>query len=317
MIKSLKENNVVIIKKDNIPSNILDEMKEYIENSSFLYISTFSLPDSEKDPIFNKIVTYSKSIDVQLVSNIPNGKKDDYSLKLNPLKYCLRGFKAYFNQKNHSKMVITENAVYIGSQNLVYNKSNELGVILTDKEDIQECINYFKDLKLGSVEHNTIESMDLRLSIQPIKDSILKSYNIIDENRGDEYTSELLDTKEIIMNLNIISSKLTELQEKINLYKYTSDNLLNKVLPNLTNEFTREDFNERILNVDNIDELTEIYQTENIENHTNLISDEMEMFKEIQTKVSNDSFDEIHFPIQKAWDAFFEVKKLCNLLEKY
>lgn len=132
-------------------------------------VVTFNISKNEKyDDLIKSLHTLQDDVDVQLITNIPshfdvyyNSQAGEsmrknckyncefYLRKLDPEKFESKAM-SFFNFNNHTKIVGTENIVYIGSANFSNESKNNIdsGVIIEDKEYIQKLYNEFlKKLK--------------------------------------------------------------------------------------------------------------------------------------------------------------------------
>lgn len=127
-------------------------------------ILTYNISGNKKaDALLDSL--RNTNADVQLITNIPsyaetyfnnqagenrrNAARKNinvYISKLNPEKISKR-FTPYFNVHNHSKIIGTENIVYIGSANYSNESSDniETGVIIDDKTFISDLYSEFFD----------------------------------------------------------------------------------------------------------------------------------------------------------------------------
>lgn len=241
---------------------VIDDFK----NSETIRIVTFNISQNKKeDKLFKVLMELDETIDIQIVSNIParlewykvseygnhlrrraSSNIDTYLNKLNP-----EDFNApiipFFNFNNHSKIIGTENIVYIGSANFSNESANnyETGVIVRDKEFIKELYkSFFDNLKDKSVPYFTDEFNKLRLSILSISTRLINHYNYFIDTLF--LYNERLETYVFIDDETIFSQD--------DLYKLIYDLYELKEIESLIDQidYDKYDLEESIHNISNI-----------------------------------------------------------------
>lgn len=184
-------------------------------NSKIIKIVTFNISkNNNDDKLFNLLLELEDSVDVQIITNTPSKLEwyatsktgeylrrtasttiDTYLKKLNPTDFDA-SITPFFNFNNHSKIIGTENIVYIGSANFSNEsaKNYETGIIIEDKDFIKKLYeSFFDNLKSKSIPYFTDEFNQLRLFILSILTRLINHYNylvdtmfIFDDHR-DEY----------------------------------------------------------------------------------------------------------------------------------
>ena len=162
---SISSSYTVFGKDEFIYQPVLDDF----QNAKFIGIMTFnispradsSLLDSLKNACLN-------GTDTTIITNIPQRYlsyyKQEYAIaakdkielylrQLNPKNYGMR-LSPYFAFKNHAKIIMTENIVYLGSSNFSdeSSKNFECGTISSDKE----LIRYLKDSLFPNVQRKAV-----------------------------------------------------------------------------------------------------------------------------------------------------------------
>ncbi len=152
MLKKVQINeyvDIVFSWKDCPYQEVLDDF----ENAEFVNILTYNI-SSKKDDLLKMVNELDESVEVKLITNIPNrfatyysdsarerSKKSIYKYlsKLDPDKFDAK-VSTFFNFDNHSKVIMTNSIAYIGSANFSDESSNnfECGVIIRDNEKIEE-----------------------------------------------------------------------------------------------------------------------------------------------------------------------------------
>lgn len=176
---------------------VIDDFK----NSETIRIVTFNISQNKKeDKLFKVLMELDETIDIQIVSNIParlewykvseygnhlrrraSSNIDTYLNKLNPEDFDAP-IIPFFNFNNHSKIIGTENIVYIGSANFSNESANnyETGVLIKDKVFIRELYeSFFNNLKSKSIPYFTDEFNKLRLFILSVLTRLMNHYNHI------------------------------------------------------------------------------------------------------------------------------------------
>lgn len=161
--------------------DVLDDF----QNAKHIRIATFNISLSQKDdPLFEELKKLNEDVDIKFVSNIParmsfyssspkgisfkekaSTNINTYLKKLNPEDFDAV-ILPYFNFNNHSKIIGTENIVYIGSENYSVESIHnyESGVLVNDKEFIVQLYElFFEKLIDESVPYFNDDYDQLRL----------------------------------------------------------------------------------------------------------------------------------------------------------
>ncbi|HFL3266465.1 TPA: phospholipase D-like domain-containing protein [Clostridioides difficile] len=157
------------------------EVLDTLENAAFVRIVTYNISAESKE-LIEKIENFKEDKDVVIITNIParfkkytssyarnRAKKtiSNYIDKLNPEKYDAN-IRTFFNFGNHSKIIMTDIGAYIGSANFSdeSRKNNECGVLIKDKNVINEINNVFIQMQIDeSVSYYSSEYMKVFISI--------------------------------------------------------------------------------------------------------------------------------------------------------
>lgn len=157
------------------------EVLDTLEEAKFVRIVTYNISNESKN-LINKIEEFNEDKDVVIITNIParfkrykssyarnRAKKTihNYIDKLNPEKYDAN-IRSFFNFGNHSKIIMTDVAAYIGSANFSdeSKNNNECGVLIKDKNVINEINSVFIQMQIDeSVSYYSSEYMKVFVSI--------------------------------------------------------------------------------------------------------------------------------------------------------
>lgn len=157
------------------------EVLDTLEKATFVRIVTYNI-SAESKQLIEKIENFKEDKDVVIITNIParfkrytssyaknRAKKtiDNYIDKLNPDKYDAN-IRTFFNFGNHSKIIMTDVVAYIGSANFSdeSKKNNECGVLIKDKNVINEINNIFIQMQIDeSVSYYSSEYTKVFVSI--------------------------------------------------------------------------------------------------------------------------------------------------------
>lgn len=165
------------------------EVLDDFQNAQSIKIVTYNISKSKTDDkLFEKLKNLKEDTQIELITNIPSrfewyytSKAGDYLRKtaktninayinkLNPNDFD--NIIPYFNFNNHSKIIGTENIVYIGSANFSNesSKNYETGVIIKDKIFIQKLfVEVLEDLKANSIPYFEDNYFRLRLFVTSI-----------------------------------------------------------------------------------------------------------------------------------------------------
>ncbi|NOU84130.1 hypothetical protein GC101_35360 [Paenibacillus sp. LMG 31459] len=191
---SFKEGVFISTKGEFGYQDVLDDF-QYAKQ---IRIATFNISFSEKDdPLFEGLQKLNEDVDIKFVSNIParmsfyasspKGKSfkerasaniNAYLKKLNPADFDAV-ILPYFNFNNHSKIIGTENIIYIGSENYSVESSQnyESGVLVSDKEFIVKLYElFFEKLIDESVPYFNDDYDQLRLFTMSILTRMLNHF---------------------------------------------------------------------------------------------------------------------------------------------
>ena len=154
-------------------------------NAKIIRIVTFNISKNLKDDkLFDLLHSLGEEVDIQFITNIPsrfewyhsNNAGDfarktastninTYLKKLDPNSFSAK-IVPFFNFNNHSKIIGTENKVYIGSANFSNESAAnyETGVIIEDKKFINDLYTlFFEELKNNSIPYFDDDYNQLRL----------------------------------------------------------------------------------------------------------------------------------------------------------
>ncbi|MEQ7049904.1 phospholipase D-like domain-containing protein [Paenibacillaceae sp. P-4] len=170
---------------------------EDFKNAKKIRIVTFNISSKKEDPLLQAIKSLNIDTNIEIITNIPsraesyyNGEKgrkwrstastniNTYLAKLNPDTFN-GPIVPFFNFNNHSKIIGTENIVYIGSANYsVESKNNyEAGILIEDKQFIKKLYEiFFEYLKENSVPYFNDNYNQLRLFIISILTRLVNHY---------------------------------------------------------------------------------------------------------------------------------------------
>lgn len=191
---SFKEGVFIATKGEFGYQDVLDNFR-YAKQ---IRIATFNISLSEKDdPLFEELEKLNENVDIRFVSNIParmsfytsspkgigfkeraSANINTYLKKLNPTDFDAV-IHPYFNFNNHSKIIGTENIVYIGSENYSVESSQnyESGVLVSDKEFIAQLYElFFEKLIDESVPYFNDNYDQLRLFTMSILTRMLNHF---------------------------------------------------------------------------------------------------------------------------------------------
>lgn len=150
MITIANTNGELVLSKDE---NGYAEVLEDFQDASSITIVTYNI-SSYKDDLLSNLHQLSSDKEVMVITKVPsrweyyrNDYKKEEALKQME-QYCSRldpgnfscHLSTFFNQKNHAKIIMTENIAYIGSQNFSDESRNnfESGIIIRDSDVIMQ-----------------------------------------------------------------------------------------------------------------------------------------------------------------------------------
>lgn len=172
------------------------EMLDLLPGSNWIDISTFNI--SQKDKALHEILAKCQGVPVRFITKIPNWmeyywRADQrksfkelfaiYRARLDPAQYKCR-FQGFFNVHNHSKLVITDRAAYIGSANysVESSKNHECGVIFYHPEVIHRIrVEMFEWLLGTSFPRDVSELNKARMYFQQFLEGIPNIFAPLDE----------------------------------------------------------------------------------------------------------------------------------------
>ncbi|HYF81733.1 MAG TPA: phospholipase D-like domain-containing protein [Clostridia bacterium] len=140
-----------------------EDVLETLDDAEFVRIVTYNI-SKESDDLIKKLEAFPVDKDVIIITNIPGRFKtytssfarkkakdtiDTYIERLNPEKYDA-DIKTFFNFGNHSKIIMTDKAAYIGSANFSDESkhNNECGTIIKDKRVIKDINEIFVQMQI-------------------------------------------------------------------------------------------------------------------------------------------------------------------------
>jgi tetratricopeptide (TPR) repeat protein len=157
--------DVVFGKRDFTYQRVLDDFP----NTKFIGILTFNISPKADSELLRALKTAcTNGTNAVLVTNVPKrypsyfGVKYEYPAKenillykrqLDPRKFGLR-LSPYFTFKNHAKVVVTDNLIYLGSSNYSDESQDNLecGMVSSDKA----LIEYVKDTLFPEVQSHAV-----------------------------------------------------------------------------------------------------------------------------------------------------------------
>lgn len=128
------------------------EVLEDFKNTKNINILTFNITKKSSDGLIESLKNLDKNCKINIITNIPNRYHQYYTKKirenakktidayidiLNPKNFQPE-INTYFNFKNHSKIIMTDNIAYVGSANFSNESENniEAGIISRDLDFI-------------------------------------------------------------------------------------------------------------------------------------------------------------------------------------
>jgi hypothetical protein len=136
-----------VFSKDEVP---YQEIIDHFKNAEFINILTYNI-SANNNLLLNQIKDLEANVNVKIISNIPGRfenyyhstegqryrkaakkKIEVYMNKLNPEEFQQK-MSTFFCFSNHSKIIMTNNIIYIGSANSEESSNNfEAGIISRD-----------------------------------------------------------------------------------------------------------------------------------------------------------------------------------------
>lgn len=157
--------DAVFGKRDFTYQRVLDDFS----NTKFIGILTFNISPKADSKLLQALKTAcANGTNAVLVTNVPNRYPSYYDVKyeypakekinlykrqLNPHNFNLR-LSPYFTFKNHAKVIVTDNLIYLGSSNYSDESRDNLecGVISSDKA----LIEYVKDTLFPEIQSHAV-----------------------------------------------------------------------------------------------------------------------------------------------------------------
>lgn len=267
---------------------VLDDMS----NASEIIIVTYNV--SKDGMLIDCLKSVRDNCVVTIITNIPNRWKEYFNSQSkkrasNEINKYLDIFKrekfnnnfyVFFNFENHGKIIMTNNIVYIGSQN--YSEASEsnieFGIISRDKNFISflksdvlpdildKSTPYYVGLKVLN-ELNKISN-----KIKNIQEALPKDINVKLDSEALEGMRQIID--EFYKKSDKILNIIKKIQDNIDISENELNTLADEIKNLLSNNFFNEDWdlNRYILrNLDNLD--LEPYE-EGLESSINFLQDE-------------------------------------------
>ncbi|PFZ38015.1 hypothetical protein COL77_26045 [Bacillus wiedmannii] len=131
---------------------VLDDFK----NASYINIVTYNI-SKKNELLLNRLKEVKNDVEVNFITNIPNRHNtyydspyrrpsktaletiESYCSKLDPKNFNCH-MSVYFNFNNHTKIIMTNNIAYIGSQNFSdeSSKSYETGILIRGANEVEK-----------------------------------------------------------------------------------------------------------------------------------------------------------------------------------
>lgn len=156
--RKIKEVKFIMSEDELSYQEVLDDF----ENAKSVNILTYNITKKSTAELIKSLKKLNRTCEVNIITNIPgrfdkyfgeseeirNKKRGEarkiiskYKTILDPEKYQSK-FNTYFNFKNHGKIVMTDNIVYVGSANFSSESKNNIETGFISKD--LEFINYLK-----------------------------------------------------------------------------------------------------------------------------------------------------------------------------
>lgn len=157
--------DAVFGKQDFTYQRVLDDF----QNTRFIGILTFNISPKTDSQLLQALkMACANGTNAVLVTNVPNRYPSYYDVKyeypakekinlykrqLNPHNFSLR-LSPYFTFKNHAKVIVTDNLIYLGSSNYSDESRDNLecGVVSSDKE----LIKYVRDTLFPEIQSHAV-----------------------------------------------------------------------------------------------------------------------------------------------------------------
>lgn len=156
--------DVVFGKGSYTYQQVLDDFS----NTSFIGILTFNISKEDSILLRRLKTACATGTNAVIVTNVPQRYRTYYNFKceepakknivrykkqLNPRNFSMR-LSPYFTFKNHAKVIVTDNLIYLGSSNFSDESSDNLecGMVSSDKE----LIEYVKDTLFPEIQSHAV-----------------------------------------------------------------------------------------------------------------------------------------------------------------
>ncbi len=170
------------------------EVLEDMKKAQIIRIITYNVQFKKNNNLYNYLMNIDENADVKIIIGVPGftyqKKYDDDDIVENINKFYENGYngkiKLAFAPYNHSKMMGTENVLYIGSQNFSWSSRNnyEAGIILHNLSDIKNIYDrMFDELWDRSIEYidgDPKDSIKLLFKMQDCESNLQSEIEKID-----------------------------------------------------------------------------------------------------------------------------------------
>ncbi|MFU2014805.1 hypothetical protein ACM6Q7_06965 [Peribacillus butanolivorans] len=148
----INSNFTIVFNHHEEQTRTFQEVIDAFDSAKYIYVSSFGVTISDYNPknkLFEELVKQSRLKPVKVITSIREGKdgkkRDEINWKKTLDKKRMKKiddkFLAYFCLKNHSKVILTDNIAYIGSENYTEfdgkGENHEVGIVSRDSELIQ------------------------------------------------------------------------------------------------------------------------------------------------------------------------------------
>lgn len=242
------------------------EVLDDFPNAHTIRILTYNISKNiQRDPLLEAL--QETTADIQLITNVPSRMDQYYNSpagqnmrsaarnniqiyisKLNPDNFP-QGFIPYFNVHNHSKIIGTENIVYIGSANYSNESAGniETGILIEDKDFIAELYSKFFDMiKDESLSYFDESFSAFRLYVLSLNAKFQHHYQkMITDLYTDYERTKMTVSDAIFMDLNDLQELYLDLDELEHICNAADDTYdedskeYNKALEELKSRFDR------------------------------------------------------------------------------
>lgn len=194
------------------------EVLDDFTNAKYVRIATFNITEPKKyDYLLDTIYKLDENKDIKLIVNLPDKsieKIEKYLKLLDPLNFKGRP-QISINIHNHSKIIGTENLVYIGSQNFSYGSRNnyEAGVVIKDKEVVEKIFKSFDEIFNNGIYYGSDQVKKIISIIYKVEnlEKILKAYK--ESLKFDEEEISYLDSYDLESYYEYINESYYELDK--------------------------------------------------------------------------------------------------------